>query len=105
METFSKKRISIIVEESFFRDVLDLVEESGASGFTTYRGIGGEGEHGTRGTYNDIDGISNNVEVVTIVGDEVADRILEGVMALSDRGVILTTYFMNVQVLRDSRFR
>ncbi len=105
MEVFSKTRISIIVEESFHSDVLDLVQRSGASGFTIYNGIVGTGAHGTRGGFSDVDGISKNVEIVTIVGPEVAERILLGIKAMSERGVILVTHFMDVQVLRDAHFR
>ena len=105
MKVFQKKRISIIVEESFYRAVLELAKESGASGFTVYRSIVGMGAHGTRGGFSDVDGISNNVEIVTIVGPEVAERILLGVEAMQDRGVILVTHFMDVQVLRDQHFR
>lgn len=105
MEVFHKIKISIIVEENFYRAVLDLVKESGASGFTIYRGIVGTGEHGTRGNFSDVDGISNNVEIVTIVGPEVAERILHGIEAMQNRGVILVTHFMDVQVLRDQHFQ
>ncbi len=105
MEVFSKIRISIIVEESFHRDVLDLIRRSEASGFTMYNGIVGTGSHGMRGGFSDVDGISKNVEIVTIVGPEVAERILLGIKAMSERGIILITHFMDVQVLRDGHFR
>ncbi len=105
MEVFNKKRISIVVEESFNRAVLDLVDESGASGYTLYSDIVGRGGHGSRGDYSDVDGISRNVEIVTIVSPEVADRILHGIQAMQDRGVILITHFFDVQVLRDQHFR
>lgn len=104
MELFDKKRVSVIVEEAFCHDVLKLVDDSGASGYTVYRDVFGRGRHGQRGEYGDLDGISGNVEVVTIVGAEVADRIVGGITALIDKGVIVIVHLLDVKVLRDDHF-
>lgn len=104
MELFSKTRISIIVEEAFCHDVLQLIDDSGGSGYTVYRSIFGRGRHGRRGVYSDFDGISGNVEVIVIAGTEVTSRIVEGITALIDKGVILIVHFTDVKVLREDHF-
>lgn len=104
MELFDKTRVSIIVEEAFCHEVLKLVDDSGVSGYTVYRGMFGRGRHGQRGDYGDLDGISGNVEIVTIAGAEVARRIVEGIAALIDKGVILIVHLSDVKVLRDDHF-
>ncbi|HET6498145.1 MAG TPA: hypothetical protein VFH17_03720 [Coriobacteriia bacterium] len=104
MELFDKTRVSIIVEEAFCPDVLRLIDDSGGSGYTVYRGIFGRGKHGQRGEYGDLDGISGNVEVVTIAGPEVTGRILEGITTLIDKGVIVIVHLADVRVVRDDHF-
>lgn len=105
MELLDRKRISIIVEETFLNDVLDLVRASGAAGFTVYRDIAGTGSHGIRGSLSDVNGISKNVDVVTIVDSESAERVLQGAKAMSDRGVILFTSLTDAQILKISYVR
>jgi PII-like signaling protein len=101
---FDKKRISIIVEEVYRDEVVKLLEESGASGFTVYKDIYGKGKSGVRGKCGGLSEISSNIEIVSITGPEVADRSLRGLTTLINKGVVLIVHMTDVKVIRNDYF-
>jgi len=103
MELFTKKRISIIVETPFRDGVLQLLHESGAGGYTIYEGIKGKGEHGARGGHGEFKTMCN-VEIVSITGPEVAEKILIGVDAMLKAGIVIILHISDVSVLRGEHF-
>ncbi|MFZ5652123.1 MAG: DUF190 domain-containing protein [Bacillota bacterium] len=104
MKLFDKKRISVIVEKGCRDKVVKLLEDSGASGFTVYKEIYGKGKNGVRGDYGSLNDISGNLEIVSITGPEVAERILQGLTAMIDKGVIMIVHVTDVKVTRDDYF-
>ncbi|WP_299426682.1 hypothetical protein [uncultured Meiothermus sp.] len=104
MEMFDKKLISIIVERVYRDQVVRLIEDSGASGFTEYTEISGKGRHGIRSDHGGLGGISGNLEIVSITGPEVAERILQGLSTMLDRGVVMVVYVADVKVIRNKHF-
>jgi PII-like signaling protein len=104
VQLFNKKRISIIVEGAYRDAVLELVENSGASGFTVYTGIYGKGRHGIKENRGGFGGFSCNVEIVTITSPGVADRILQGLQQMMEEGIMLVVHVADVQVVRDHHF-
>lgn len=104
MEFFDKKRISVIVEKACRDKVVKLLEDSGVSGFTVYKEIYGKGQSGVKGDYGGLNDISGNLEIVSITGPEVAARILQGLAAMIDKGVVMIVHVTDVKVIRDDHF-
>lgn len=103
MKLFDKTKISVIVEKVYKDKVIELLEESGVSGFTIYKEIYGKGQTGMKGAR--ISDISGNMEIVTISSPDVAERILNRLMVMIDRGVLMKVYVSDVKVIRDEHFR
>ncbi len=104
MKLYDKKRISIIVEKACRDNIIKLLEKSGASGFTVYKDIYGKGKSGMRGDHSSLNEISGNLEIVSITSPEVAERILQGLSNMIEKGFILTVHVMDVKVIRDDHF-
>ena len=104
MEFFNKKRISVIVEKACRDKVVKLLEDSGVSGFTVYKEIYGKVRSGVRGNYGGVSEISGNLEIVSITGPEVAERVLQGLTAMIDKGVVMIVHVADVKVIRDDYF-
>jgi PII-like signaling protein len=104
MELFVKKRINIIAEKVCQDMVVELIQASGASGFTVYKDIYGKGRSGVRGDFGSLGDVSGNLEIVCIAGTEVAERILQGLVAMIEEGLDLIVCVEEVQVLRDDHF-
>lgn len=105
MELFRKRRISVIVERAFSDRVVQLLEESGASGYTIYVDITGKGEHGVRDHHGEsVSKIFGNVEIVSIVSDETAERAMPRLHAMIESGVVMIVHVVDVQVLRSEHF-
>lgn len=104
VQLFSKKRISVIVESTYRDKVIELIENSGASGFTVYKGIYGKGRHGIKENRGGLSDFSGNVEIVSITSPGVADRILRGLQRMMERDIVLIVHVADVQVIRDHHF-
>lgn len=105
MKIYNKKRVSVIVEKAWKDRVIKLFEDSGASGFTIYKEIYGKGRHGVKGTPGSLNEVSGNVEIVSITGPEVAERILQGLETMIDKGSILIVHVTDVSVIRNDQFK
>jgi len=103
MQLFDKKRISIIVEATFRNKVLGLLDESGAGGYTIYEQISGKGEHGLRSGQGELRAMGN-VEIVSITGAQVAEKVLQGVEEMLSQGIVIIVHLTNVSVIRDEHF-
>lgn len=104
VKLYDKKRISIIVEKACRDKIIKLLETSGTSGFTVYKDIYGKGKSGVRGDYNSLNEISGNFEIFTITSPEVAERILQGLSNMIEKGFIITAHVVDVKVIRDDHF-
>lgn len=104
MKLYDKKRISIIMEKACRDKIIKLLEKSGASGFTVYKDIYGKGKSGMRGDYSSINEISGNLEIISITSPEVAERILQGLSDMIEKGFIITAHVVDVKVIRDDHF-
>lgn len=105
MNLYDKKRISIIVERAYLQKIIELLEKSGASGFTVYKEIYGKGKSGVRGDIVDINEVSGELEIVSITGPEVAERVLQGLSELIMKGITIIAHVTDVKVIRDDHFR
>lgn len=104
MKLSPKKKISVIVENTYKENIIQLLEKSGVSGFTVYRGIQGKGRNGIKGDYGGLGDVDMNVEIVTITSEQVAENILKGLQKAINRGIILIVHVIDVTVLRDEYF-
>lgn len=104
MNLFPKKRICIIVEYAYKDKVIKLIEDSGASGFTIYKGIYGKGRNGIKGEHGGLGEVGVNIEIVTITSEKVADKILGGLQRAIDKGIILIVHITDCTVLRNDYF-
>ena len=70
------KKIEIIVENTFAPQIIDLLKQGGAKGYTLLPTLTSEGRHGYRG-YNDIIDVFHNVLIISIVSMEKADAVIQ----------------------------
>ena len=105
MKLFTKKRISVIVENAYKDQIVDLIKNSGASGFTVYKGMEGTGRRGIRGDSGMLSEFYANIEIVSITGPEVAEHILEGLEEIIKGGTPLVVHVVDVNVIREEYFK
>jgi PII-like signaling protein len=100
-----RKRLSIIVENAYRKQIVDLIKDSGAGGFTIYKGMEGTGNRGIRGDSGMLGEFYANIEVVTITSAEVSETILKGLADLMDDGAPLVVHVIDVNVIRGDYFK
>ena len=96
------KRIEIVTEALRARQVTDILDKAGATGWTMLPVLSGKGQHGLR-QGGDPSGISDTVMIVVIASDAHAENIMAKSEAiLSGRTAILA--MSDVSVIRKDRF-
>jgi nitrogen regulatory protein PII len=96
------KRIEIVTEALRAKQVTDILDKAGATGWTMLPVLSGKGHHGVRHG-GDPSGISDNVMIVVIASAEHAQSILAKSDAiLAGRTAILAA--SDVTVIRKDRF-
>ncbi len=76
METTARKRIEIIVEAVQAEMVTEMLERLGAKGWTMLPVLAGRGRQGLRQS-GDLSGVLDNVLILCITSETVAQAILE----------------------------
>lgn len=101
-ETYHRKRVEIVVENTVLELVQELLEDVGISGYSVMPISEGQGEHGIRRSTMIIPSLKN-VMVLVITTDEKADELLERIGPIMDdvRGIV---FLSDVSVLRAGRF-
>jgi nitrogen regulatory protein P-II 2 len=99
MQTTRLKLVTIIAESILEERMLRELRQLGARGYT----VGAARGEGTRGIHG-IDWEGQNVRIETLVGPEVAERIMAHVAAhyFSDYAVIV--YAVDAEVLRSEKY-
>lgn len=105
MNLDNKKRISIIVENAYRDQIIDLIKEAGAGGLTIYKGMDGTGNRGIRGDSGMLSEFYANVEIVSITGPETAETILKGLEEFMEEGTPLVVHVIDVKVIRGDYFK
>lgn len=97
-----KKKIEIVVESARARAIVELVERCGAKGYTVVPHVSGKGHRGKRGEGH-LSGVFENVLIVVVAAQPVAERIVAGSRELLEdyAGIVLVS---DVQVIRDEHF-
>lgn len=102
MQLYKMKRLDIIIETAQREKIIDIVKESGATGYTVYGGVDGEGMRESREDIG-FDYTHKNVSIF-VIGPE--DLIMELVQKISGlfpnyAGIL---FLSDVEVLRQGLF-
>lgn len=101
--TYRAKRVSIVTEKLNERQIEEIVEAAGASGYTVFEGSG-KGSHGVKGRHHLVNDFSL-VKIEVIVGSrETAEAIAEAVADRYFEDYAGIVYIDDVEVLRREKF-
>jgi nitrogen regulatory protein PII len=102
MQLHRKKRIEIIVEASCVQTILDMIEATGATGYTLLHEVSGKGHRGVRNDSHLTD-VFRNVLIVVIAAEEIAREIVSRSQPLLENyaGIVSLS---DVEVVRDDHF-
>ncbi|WP_375572910.1 DUF190 domain-containing protein [Ahrensia marina] len=103
METYTKKRIEIIVELPMLRRVLDAIDKAGASGYTVVPVLSGRGTSGEWRGDAMIGDTGHMAQVIVVTSEHRIESMLEGIYALVKRQVGIVTV-SDVEVIRPEHF-
>lgn len=103
MALHARKKLEITIEKRRLQTLVDLLDADGeVTGYTILRTLGGRGHTGERlpQPYSDV---LDTVVVVTIVKEEVAERLLTALTPLLEEvvGIVVVS---DVQVMRPGHF-
>ena len=102
MKTHPKKKVEIIVERPLLRDVIEVIDSLGASGYTVLPTVAGRGKDGSWRA-DDVSSAFDRVMVIVIANEEVAETMVERSFdLLKDYNAIVT--LSDVAVVRGDRF-
>lgn len=99
MNTTRLKKVTIIAESVLEERLLRDVKQLGSRGYTVHE-VRGEGSRGMR--TSELGG--KNIQIDVIVGDHVADRLLEHLAQHYFEYYALVAYVVNVEVVRGDRY-
>lgn len=100
MELSTRKRVGVIVEKVYEDKVIKILEDAGACGFTAYKNIYGKGRRGMM--ESGLSDVAENIEIVSIIKAEVAERVLQGLQhAIIEKGIPLVVHIVEVQVMSE----
>ncbi|MDW3207853.1 MAG: DUF190 domain-containing protein [Alphaproteobacteria bacterium] len=103
METFPKKRLSIIIEAPFLNRLLDILDDVEVPGYTALPALAGRG---TRGSWRR-DSLSSDagrmVQVLIVLDKDKVPKVLDAVRKVLDRQMGIVS-LSDVEVLRPDKF-
>jgi nitrogen regulatory protein PII len=100
METWKKKLVTIITERAIESEVVEVLQKSGARGYTV-SDVRGGGAHGTRSGAEDQ---SANVRIETICEAVVASQISERLYGEFFKNYAMVIYLADIETLRGDKF-
>jgi nitrogen regulatory protein PII len=103
MQTYSKKRIAIVIEQPALNRVLDALDKLAVTGYTVYPVIAGHGREGSWRADGLVSDAGRMVSVVCVCDSSKVDAVVEpvfkivgrqiGIVAISDCEVIRPDHF------------
>lgn len=99
MQLIKLKRVTIISERILKDEIIELIKQKGAKGFTI-TDVEGEGSRGIRATEWE----GKNVKVETIVSDGTADEITKAVSDDYFENYAVIVYVSGVHVVRGDKY-
>jgi hypothetical protein len=100
MQTISLKLVTIVSESVLTEQLVEAIKRLGATGYTLTEATG-EGSRGMR--FGEHPG--ENVRIETLVGPDVADRILDLLTADFFPNYAVAAWVVDVQVVRGGKYR
>ena len=102
MQVHTKKKVEIVIAQPIMRQILDLLDNLGCTGYTVVRAISGKGHHSSW-DLSDLSDSTRHVVIVVIVSEEAAARILEEIKQVfrHHHGIVFTS---SVEVIRSDYF-
>lgn len=97
------KKVEIVVERSQMKNVIKLLDSSGATGYTIFQHVDGKGMRGMREEALQISDVMRNIMIITVVPESVAFKIMEGLQKVFENysGI---SYLSDVNVERKLHF-
>jgi len=103
METFTKKRVDIIIEAPVLGRLFDLFDKIGIGGYTVVPVLAGSGKSGPWQSEGMVGGAGQLRNVFFIIDEARVDEALEPVFKLVSRHIGIVTV-SDVQVVRGAQF-
>jgi len=106
LELKTVKKLVIITEAVLEEDILRIINEHNAKGYTTYRNLTGVGTRSNRSGYGDMRNFRENIRIETIISSEekakaIMGKIINEYLASKYAGI---AYLEDVQVERIYKF-
>jgi nitrogen regulatory protein PII len=102
MQLHPKKRIEIVVEASCASKILEMIEATGAKGYTLLNEVSGKGHRGVRNDSHLTD-VFRNVLIIVIAAESIALEIIRKSQPLLENYAGIVTV-SDVEVVRNEHF-
>ena len=103
LETYPKKRLSIVIEAPFLNRLLDMLDKLDVSGFTVIQALAGKGKSGSWQRDSLSSDAGRMVEIMIVLDAEKVRPVLEMVRGVLHRQIGIVT-LSDVEVLRPDLF-
>jgi PII-like signaling protein len=103
IETFTKKRLSIIIEAPFLRRLLDILDDLDVPGYTAIPALAGSGASGPWRSDSLSSDAGRMVQVVIVLDESKVPDVLKAVRGVLQRRMGIVS-MMDVEVLRPELF-
>jgi PII-like signaling protein len=102
MQLYKKKKVEIVAEAVLQQQILKMIEDEGAKGYTVIPEAFGKGHRGVRNEAH-VSNVFINVLIIVIAEERIAMRIIENAQPLLKNyaGIV---YVSEVDVVRDEHF-
>jgi len=102
MQTYKKKSLQIVVEQTMVQPLIGVIDRAGAPGYTVVPVIAGRGHQGAWQS-GEVSGTSSMAMVIVILDETLAGRLLDEAYALL-KDYIAVFYLSDVEVMRSEHF-
>jgi nitrogen regulatory protein PII len=102
MQLHPKKRVEIVVEASCAPKILEMIEATGAKGYTLLHEVSGKGHRGVRNDSHLTD-VFRNVLIIVIAAESTAREIISKSQPLLENYAGIVTV-SDVEVVRNEHF-
>ena len=103
MQTFTKKRIAIVIEQPALNRVLEKLDQLAVTGYTVYPVIAGRGREGSWRADGMVSDAGRMVSVVCVCDPAKVDTIVEPIFKIVSRQVGINT-ISDCEVIRPDHF-
>ena len=102
MQLYPKKKVELVVEASCAPKILEMIEATGAKGYTMLHEVSGKGHRGVRDDSHLTD-VFRNVLIIVVAAEAIAREIVSRSQPLLENYAGIVT-MSDVDVVRDDHF-